>query len=217
MSRTRILVVDDHGIIRDSIRALLELQNDIEIVGEASDGKEAIEKATEFKPDVILMDIFMPGMDGLEATRCIKRKIPRTKVLVLTQYENSEYVLSAVKAAADGYVPKRAASSELVSAINAVHKGNTFLYPSAVKVLMQDYRQRVEKEEPYDQLTAREREILKLIAEGHKSREIAEMLSISLKTVLVHRDKIMWKLDLHNRTELIKYALRNGLINIGLQ
>ena len=125
--------------------------------------------------------------------------------------------MSAVKAAADGYVPKRAVSLELVSAINAVHKRNTFLYPSAAKVLIQDYRQRVEKEEPHDQLTAREREILKLIAEGHKSREIAEMLSISLKTVLVHRDKIMWKLDLHNRTELIKYALRKGLINIGLQ
>ena len=217
MDRIRILVVDDHAIMRDGIRALLSVHNDIEIVGEASEGKEAVEKAIELRPDVILMDVAMPGIDGLEATRRIKKKIPRTKVLVLTQYENREYVLSAVKAGADGYVPKRAASLELVSAINAVHKGNTFLYPSAVKVLMQDYRQRVEKEEPYDQLTAREREILKLIAEGHKSREIAEMLSISLKTVLVHRDKIMWKLDLHNRTELIKYALRKGLINIGLQ
>ena len=217
MDRIRVLIVDDHAMMRDGIQALIGIHDDIEIVGEASEGKEAVEKAIELRPDVILMDVAMPGIDGLEATRRIKKKIPRTKVLVLTQYENREYVLSAVKAGADGYVPKRAASLELVSAINAVHKGNTFLYPSAVKVLMQDYRQRVEKEEPYDQLTAREREILKLIAEGHKSREIAEMLSISLKTVLVHRDKIMWKLDLHNRTELIKYALRKGLINIGLQ
>ena len=214
MNRIKILVVDDHGIMRDSIRALLELYDNIEIVGEASNGKEAVEKAIELRPDVILMDIVLPGMDGIEATRRIKKKIPKTEVLVLTQYEDRDYVLSAIKAGADGYVPKRAASSELVSAINAVHKGHTFLYPSAVKVLTQDYFQRVEKEEPYDKLTAREREILKLIADGHTSREIAEMLSISLKTVLVHRDKIMQKLDLHNRNELIKYALRKGILSI---
>ncbi len=213
MDKIRILVVDDHAIIRDGIRALLDLHEDIEIVGEASEGKEAVEKAQELMPDVVVMDIAMPVMDGLEAARRIKRKIPKTKVLVLTQYDNKEYVLSAIKAGVSGYVPKRALGSELVSAIRAVCHGDSFLYPSAAATLIKEYLQQVERE-PYDQLTEREREILKLIAEGHTSREIADMLFISLKTVLGHRTKIMEKLDLHNRTELIRYAMRKGLISM---
>ncbi len=213
MDKIRILVVDDHAIMRDGIRALLDLHEDIEIVGEASEGKEAVEKAQELMPDVVVMDIAMPVMDGLEAARRIKRKIPKTKVLVLTQYDNKEYVLSAIKAGVSGYVPKRALGSELVSAIRAVCHGDSFLYPSAAATLIKEYLQQVERE-PYDQLTEREREILKLIAEGHTSREIADMLFISLKTVLGHRTKIMEKLDLHNRTELIRYAMRKGLISM---
>jgi len=154
-------------------------------------------------------------MDGLEATRRIRKKSPEVKVLVLTQHDNKEYILSAIKAGAAGYVPKRALGSDLVSAIRTVYKGDSFLYPSAAAALIDSYLHQAE-EEPYDRLTAREREILKLIAEGHTSREIAGILFISLKTVLGHRTKIMEKLDLHNRTELIKYAMRKGLIKMDI-
>ncbi|MBI4304579.1 MAG: response regulator transcription factor [Chloroflexi bacterium] len=213
MNKIRLLLVDDHAIMRDGIRALLGLHNDIEIVGEASEGKEAVEKALELEPDVIVMDVAMPGMDGLEATRRIKKKNPKIRVLVLTQHDNRQYVLSAIKAGISGYVPKRALGSELVAAIRAVHKGDSFLYPSAAAALIDDYLRHAD-EEPYDKLTDREREILKLIAEGHTSREIAEMLFISLKTVLGHRTEIMQKLDIHNRTELIKYAMQKGLVSM---
>ena len=213
MDKIKILVVDDHAIMRDGIRALLGLHDDIEMVGEASEGKEAVEKARELVPDVVVMDIAMPGLDGLEATRRMKKEIPKVKVLVLTQHDNKEYILSSIKAGAAGYVPKKALGSELVSAIRAMHRGNSFLYPSAATALVEHYRQQAE-EEPYDRLTEREREILKLIADGHTSRDIADMLFISLKTVLGHRTKIMEKLDLHNRTELIKYAMRRGLTSM---
>ncbi len=213
MSKIRILLVDDHAVLRDGVRALLETHDDIEIVGEASEGKEAIEKTRELSPDVVIMDIAMAGMDGLEATRRITKKHPAVKVLVLTQYDNREYIISAIKAGAAGYVPKRALGADLVSAIRTVCKGESFLYPSAAAALINDYLHQVE-EEPYDRLTAREREILKLIADGHTSREIAEMLYLSLKTVLGHRTKIMDKLDIHNRTELIKYAMRKGLVTM---
>ncbi|MBI4295663.1 MAG: response regulator transcription factor [Chloroflexi bacterium] len=212
-SKIRILVVDDHAIMRDGIRALLNLHSDIEIVGEAADGKEAVEKAEELSPDVVVMDIAMPIMDGLEATRRIKKKTPDMKVLVLTQYNNREYILSAIRAGAAGYVPKRAVGSELITAIRAVYRGESFLYPSAAAALIKDYLQQAEAE-PYDRLTDREREVLKLIAEGQTSQEVAKMLGINLKTVLAHRSRIMKKLDLHNRTELIKYAVRKGLVTI---
>ncbi len=214
MDRIRILVVDDHAIMRDGIRALLGLHGDIEVVGEASEGKEAVEKAQKLTPDVVIMDIAMPRMDGLEATRRIRKKNPKTKILVLTQHDNKEYILSIIKAGASGYILKRALGSELVSAIRAVQQGDSFLYPSAAAALIEDYLQQPKEEEPHDQLTAREREILKLIAEGRTSREIADMLFLSLKTVLGHRSMIMEKLNLHNRTELIKYAMREGLITL---
>jgi two-component system response regulator NreC len=214
VDKIRILLVDDHAIMRDGIRALLSLHDDIEVLGEASEGKEAVEKAQELLPDVVIMDIAMPGMDGLEATRRIMKKSPKMKVLVLTQHDNKEYILSVIKAGASGYVPKRALGSELVSAIRAVRQGDSFLYPSAATALIEDYRQQAKEEEPYDQLTAREREILKLIAEGHTSREIADILIVSQKTVQGHRVKIMEKLNLHNRTELIKYAMRKGLVSL---
>ncbi len=213
MNKIKILLVDDHAIMRDGIRALLSLYDDIEIVGEASEGKEAIEKAQKLIPDVVVMDIAMPGMDGLEATRRIKKSSPKVKILVLTQHDNREYLLSAIKAGSSGYIPKKALGSELVSGIRALFKGDSFLYPSAAATLIRDYLRQTD-EDPYDRLTAREREILKLIADGHTSREIAAELFIGLKTVLGHRLKIMQKLDLHNRTELIKYAMRKGLITI---
>lgn len=211
MEKIRILVADDHALMRDGIRAILKLSGDMEVVGEAEDGRQAIEKAEELQPDVIVMDIAMPNLDGLEATRRIKKKQPKIKVLALTQYENREYVFTAIKAGADGYLPKKAAGPELAVAIRALYRGESFLYPTAAAALIKDYLRHA-TEEPYDRLTAREREILKLIAEGRKSKEIAEMLSISLKTALGHRTKIMQKLDIHNRTELIKYAMHKGLV-----
>jgi two-component system response regulator NreC len=213
MTKTKILLVDDHAIMRDGIRALICIHDDLEIVGEASDGKEAVDKALQLNPDLVIMDIAMPKMDGLEATRRIKKKQPRLKILVLTQHDNQEYVLSVIKAGASGYLPKKAVGSELIAAIRAVQKGDSFLYPSAARVLMSNYLQRSDNADPFDSLTAREREVLKLIADGHTSREIAEMLFLSLKTVLGHRNKLMQKLDLHNRTELVRFAIRKGLIS----
>jgi DNA-binding NarL/FixJ family response regulator len=214
VGKIRILVVDDHAIMREGIRALLGIHDNIEVIGEASEGKEAVEKAQELMPDMVIMDIAMPGMDGLEATRRIRKKNEKIKVLILTQHDNKEYILSVIKAGASGYVPKRALGSELVSAIRAVQQGDSFLYPSAAAALIEDYLQQAGEGDPYDQLTAREREILKLIAEGHTSRAIADMLVVSQKTVMGHRAKIMEKLDLHNRTELIKYAVRKGLVSL---
>ncbi len=213
MNKIRVLMVDDHALMRDGIRALIDLQDDIEIVAEACEGQDAIDKAQEFKPDVIIMDISMPDMDGLEATRRIKKKDPTVKVLVLTQHDNREYILSTIKSGSDGYLPKRALGSEFVAAIRTVYQGNSFLYPAAAGTLIEDYRRQVEKE-PYDSLTQKERATFRLIAEGHTSREMADTLFITLKTVLSHRAKIMLKLDIHNRSELIKYAIRKGVITI---
>ena len=213
MSKIKIMLVDDHAIMREGVQALLSIHDDLEIVGAASEGKEAIEKALELGPDVIIMDIAMPSMDGLEATRRIMKRNPKTKVVVLTQHDNKQYILSAIKAGASGYVPKKALGTDLVTAIRAVCAGESFLYPTAASALINDYLHYAE-EEPFDRLTSREREILKLVAEGHTSRYIADMLYISLKTVLGHRTKIMEKLNIHNRSELIKYAIRKGLVSI---
>jgi len=213
MAKIRVLVVDDHAILRDGIHALLALHDDIEVVGEATEGRDAIDKVCQFLPDVVLMDIAMPLMDGIEATRRIHKENPKVKVLILTQHDNREYILSSVKAGAAGCVPKRAVASELVSAIRVVHQGDSFLYPSVARVLIGDYLQQVEQD-PYERLTNREREVLKLVAEGRTSQEIADLLCVSVKTVLGHRTKIMEKLDIHNRTELVKYAIRKGLISV---
>ena len=214
MENIKILIVDDHAIMRDGIRALIDPHDDIEIVGEASEGKEAVEKAQELAPDVVVMDISMAGMDGLEATRRIRKKNPQAKILILTQHDDREYILSAIKAGAIGFVPKKALGPELISAIRTMHKGESFLYPSSTTALISDYLKQAKGEDTYNHLTAREREILKLIADGQTNREIASMFSLSLKTVLGHRTKLMGKLNLHNRSELIKYAIRKGLIDV---
>jgi DNA-binding NarL/FixJ family response regulator len=214
MEKIKVLLVDDHAIMREGIRALLGLHEDIEIVGEAGEGKEAVAKTQELTPDVIVMDIAMPGMDGLEASRRILKTNPCIRILILSQHDDNEYIISAVKAGAAGYLPKRALGSELISAIRAVYRGDSFLYPSAAAALIKDYRQKAQTTDTYEQLTPREREILKLIADGHTSQEIANMLFISLKTVMGHRTKIMCRLGIHNRTQLIKYAMRKGLLKI---
>ncbi len=213
MDKVKLLIVDDHTILRDGIRALLGVYDEINVVGEASDGRECIEKALESEPDVILMDLVMPRMDGLEATRRIRKKIPKAKVLFLTQYESKEYVQSAMKAGGHGYIPKKAVGTELLKAIFTVVQGDYYLYPTAAAAIVEGYAKQ-SSTDPYDRLTAREREILKLIAEGHTSRKISEMLHISLKTVLGHRTKVMGKLDIHNQTELIKYAIHKGLVTM---
>jgi len=217
MQRIRVLVVDDHTIVRDGIRALLATVADIEVVGEAANGREALEKTRELTPDVVLMDIAMPIMDGLETTRRIHKEFPQTKVLVLTQYDEEEYIFSIIEAGAQGFITKMAASSELASGIRAVHHGNSFLSPVAAKAFVEDY-QRVApvrgRNDPYQQLTGREREVLKLIGEGYTTKEIARMLVLSPKTVEGHKTNLMAKLDIHNKTELIKYAIRKGIVTI---
>jgi len=217
MAKIRVLVTDDHAIVRDGICALLALTGDIEAVGEATNGREALEMVAKLSPDIVLMDMVMPLMDGLEATRRIHKRFPETKVIVLTQYEDREYVLPVIEAGASGFISKVAASSELTSAIRAVYYGDSFLSPSIARLLVEDYRQiarAVKNKDASEQLTDREREILKLLAEGYSTQEIARMLVISPKTVEGHKTNLMAKLDIHNRLDLYKYALRKGIISV---
>ena len=216
MQKIKVLVVDDHTIVRDGICALLALAGDIEVVGEAANGSEALKMVKELGPNVVLMDIAMPIMDGLEATRRICKEFPRTRVLVLTQYDDKEYVFSVIEAGACGFISKAAASSELIAGIRAVYHGDSYLSPSATRFLVENYQHgdgRVSND-PYKQLTSRERDVLKLVTEGYTTQEIADMLGVSPKTVEGHRTNLMDKLDIHNRTELVKYALRKGIISI---
>ena len=217
MDKIRVLIVDDHAIVREGLRNLLEAQEDIEVVGEAVDGSEAISKTESMKPDVVLMDITMPGIGGLEATRQIKELHPEVKILVLTMHESDEYFFKMLSAGASGYFVKGGSSAELVSALRAVWRGDVFLYPTMAKRLLNDYLKRAEtgdEKESLDGLTPREREILKLIAEGRTNQEVADLLVLSPTTVHTHRAHIMAKLGLRNHTELIKYALRQGLITL---
>ncbi len=217
MAKIRVLVVDDHTIVRDGICALLRLAGDMEVVGEAANGREALEMVKKLMPDVMLIDIAMPNMNGLEATRHIRKEFPRVRVLVLTQYDDKEHVFWAIEAGANGFISKTAASSDLAHGIRSVHRGDSFLSPSAAKFLVEDYQTEAnlrKEQDPYKQLSDREREILKLLAEGCTTREIADMLVISVKTVEGHKTNLMSKLDIHNRTDLVKYALRKGVITV---
>ena len=217
MKKIRVLIADDHTLVRDGIRSLLALVADIEVVGEAADGREALEKVRRLMPDIVLMDLAMPIMGGLEATRRIRRECPATKVLALTQYDDSEYVIPVIEAGARGFVTKMSSSSELASAIQAVYKGDSFLSPSAAAALVDECQQKVTIEgerDSYQQLTDREREVLKLIAEGHTAREIAEMLVVSPKTVEWYKSSLMNKLNIHSRTDLIKFAIRKRVITL---
>jgi two-component system response regulator NreC len=191
--------------------------SDIELVGEAVNGKEALEKVKKLMPDVVIMDIAMPLMDGLEATRRICKEFPKTKIIALTQYDDREFVYPVIKAGARGFISKTAASSELASAIRSVYRGDSYLSPSVARVFVEGYQQGIDitkDRDPYKQLTNREREILKLLAEGLTIQEIATMLVLSPKTVDRHKTNLMAKLAIHSRADLIKYALRKGIITI---
>lgn len=217
MQKIKVLVVDDHTIVRDGICALLMLAGDIEVVGEAANGREALDKVKELMPDVVLMDIAMPILGGLEATRRIRKEFPHAKVVALTQLDDKEYVFPLLEAGACGFLSKAAASSELTSAIRYVHKGESYLSPSVAKLMIDDYQHEATlrgKTDSYDQLTERERDVLKLVVEGYTTQEIANILVISPKTVEGHKSSLMSKLDLHNRIELVKYAVRRGLIDV---
>ncbi len=215
MTSIRVMVADDHTLIRQGIVGLLNAQADMRVVGEAGDGQEAIQMAAETAPDVLLMDISMPGLNGLEATREIKRRASGVHVLILTIHDREDYLFQALRAGAAGYILKGADIQELLAATRSVHRGDMYLYPTVTKKLLTDYLRRVESgqdPEGYGGLTEREREVLRLIAEGMTTSEIAQALCLSPHTVQAHREHIMEKLNLHRKAELIKYALRKGLV-----
>ena len=213
--KIRILLADDHTILRAGLKMMLNAQPDMEVVGEAQDGRQAIEEAQKLQPDLVLMEITMPDVNGIEATRQIKRLVSDVKILMLTMHEHDEYVFQALQAGASGYMLKEAADTELITAIHVITSGQFYLSPTAQSVVVGDYLQKVrtgEERDSYSSLTEREREILKLVAEGFTNNQIAERLVISPKTVDTHRTHIMDKLNMHSRAELIKYAMRRGLL-----
>ncbi len=213
----RVLLADDHTVVRTGLRLIIDPQADMTVIGEAKDGLEAIQKVQEVKPDVIVMDISMPNLGGLEASRRIKREFPEAHVLMLTMHDNEQFFFQALQAGADGYVTKAAPEWELLAAIRSVNQGNCYLNSNVTKLLVGDYLQRLrrgDRMQPYDLLTDREREILHLVAAGHSNRGIAEMLSISEHTVHNHRAHLMEKLGVHNRLELLKYAINQGIISV---
>jgi two-component system response regulator NreC len=213
--KIRVLLADDHAIVRQGVKMILSNEPDIEVVGEADDGLQAVEMAKRLKPDVAVLDISMPGINGIEATRQIRAALPNVHVLALTMHADDTYVFQLLKAGGSGYVLKRAAATDLVQAVHAARRGEAFLYPAVAKAVVADYLKRLESgegRESYDGLTEREREILTLVAEGATNQEISQKLYISVKTVQTHRTHIMEKLNLHDRTMLVRYAIRKGLI-----
>lgn len=213
MKKIRILLADDHAILRAGIRALLETQPDLEVAGEAADGREAVRRARELQPDVVVMDIGMPGLDGLAATREILAANPHIRILFLTQHENKEYILPALKLGAAGYVLKRAEGDELLTAIRTVYAGGTFLDPAVAGAVVGEMNRPLKAPaDPFDSLSEREREVLVMLARGETYQQIAEALFISPKTVDYHRTNLMRKLGLNNRAELTRFAIERGLL-----
>ena len=215
MEKIRVLLADDHTLFREGIRLLLERQGDMQVVGEAADGREAVELAHRLQPNVVLMDIGMPVMNGMEATRLLHTQDPAARVLILTMHGTDDYFFRVLEAGASGYLLKEAAPTDLLSAIRSVHRGEMFFYPTLAKRLAQEYLRRVgsgEERSSFDALTEREKEVLKLIGQGHTNQEIADILCLSINTVQTHRTHIMNKLNLHSRAELMKYAVRLGLL-----
>lgn len=211
--RIRTLIVDDHGVLRAGLRALLAGEADLEVVGEAADGDEALRMAGELSPEVVLMDITMPGMDGIEATRKLLAEMPSARVLLLTVHADSSLLREALKAGAAGYILKRAVESELINAIRAVARGDLYIDPAMTRALLTEPARNPCRDNLNETLTSRETEVLQLIAGGYTNRQIAEKLTISVRTVEGHRANIMGKLDLRSRVELVRYARETGLID----
>ena len=213
----RVLLADDHTIVRQGVRLCLEAMGDIEVVAEAEDGQAAVQLTAQLRPDVAVVDLTMPRLNGVDAIRQIKRDIPNTEVVVLSVHDSEPYVVQALRAGAAGYVLKRNAATELAAAIRAAHEGQAYLHPSIARRVIDDYLSRIRASEdpvsePHERLTPREREVLQLAAEGHSTRAIAGLLCLSTKTVEHHRASVMTKLGLHGQTELVKYAIRAGLV-----
>ncbi len=211
MNNIRVVLVDDHAILREGLRVLISQQTDIEVVGEAGDGREALEKIAQLQPDIVVMDISMAGMDGLEATRQLNKMHPNTRVIVLTQHDDPVFINSLLEAGVAGYVLKRMGGARVIDSIRGVYQEGAYLPPEILKQLLRKSQMSQDSETT---LTQREKEVLKLVAEGFSSQEIAEKLFLSAKTVSVHRTNLMRKLGLHKSTELVRYALRQGLIKL---
>jgi len=216
--RTRVLIADDHTIVRQGLRAILQLEPDLEVVGEATDGRDAVRKARTLAADIVLLDISMPRMNGLEATTRLVKESPRTRVIALTMHTSEEYVYSLLKAGARGYLLKESAAADLVEAIRAVQAGGTYLHPSISQNVVNEYLKRSDSGTGHrgsaDSLTSREREVLQLIAEGHTNKEIAGQLGLSVKTIEAHRTRVMEKLGIHNVAGLTRYAIRKGITSV---
>jgi len=214
MEPIRILIADDHAVMRAGLRLLLNGQEDMQVVDEAGDGWQTVEKAVALKPDIVLLDITMPGLSGLEAARQIRQQAPEVKLLVLTMHDDEAYLRQFLQIGAAGYMVKKAADTELVAAIRAVHRGESFVHPSLTRVLIDRYLQQpqVKAKGPVEELTPRETEVLRLVAQGYTSQQVADQLSISVNTVETHRAHIMEKLGLRGRAQLVRYAIARGLL-----
>jgi two-component system nitrate/nitrite response regulator NarL len=215
--KVRILLVDDHPVVLSGLRNYFSSHPQFKIVGAASDGAEAIHKARETNPDVVLMDIRLPGLNGIEATRALRKEIPKAKVIALTMHNDKEHVLEIIRAGAKGYVLKDTSPSELIRAIVAVYNGDSFFSPGISRIVVDELETRPGRKEPVsvNGLSPREEEVLRLIAEGHRNKEIAKRLSISVRTVETHREHIMRKLDIHSAAGLAKYAIAKGTVKLG--
>jgi DNA-binding NarL/FixJ family response regulator len=217
MSKIRVFLTDDHTLFRQGIRTLLASEPDIETVGESANAGDAVEKAPEVRPDVVLMDISMPGMSSFQAIRQIHRVRPETKVLLLTMYDDEDYLAEGMEAGANGYILKDSPAEHLLLAIREVHRGGSYMSPRMLSHLVDDFRTRARSEHPvprFDTLTGREKEVLKLLAEGNSVKEIAGDLDLSLKTVETHKFNLMRKLDIHNKAQLVQYAIQKKIIRI---
>jgi len=217
MAKLRIMLADDHTLFRQGIKNLLNAEADMEIVGEASNGGDAVDKAAEYRPDVILMDIGMPGLSSFEATRQVKKARPETKVLLLTMYDDEDYLVEGMEVGASGYVLKDSPSQQLVAAIRDINRGGSYLSPRMLSQLVDDFRSRIKtatRLPRFATLTTREREVLKMLAEGNSVKEIACDLNLSVKTVEAHKFNLMRKLDIHNKAQLVQYAIQKKIIKL---